>query len=592
MSVSRRAILVLASVLTVASAWSNGVSWWDTHSLAERIEQAELIAVGHCVGEIGTIEREPTIDTAQWFYRGHLAIDEVLKGQATEGEIPFLLPASMPPSRYLKDGKLVRTGFGEGRAGLAIYGFGVGGLVEDAHKPAVWVLAHYTLGRREDSPATEELAVHGHASIQPVSTVPLFRAIVRQAPADELIGFLEDPDPGVRRLAVRYLRDRDEKGAFPKVAELLSDDDVPKRLSVSASVKLGGQEAIPFLRSLLMGEDEGVISQVAGAVAELGDVESLPRILELLEGAKAPRTRARMAEALGELADRRAMPGLVAALKDDGHVGGSRGAEVWSYAQEAIEALTHCRLSPNGDKAERWWELGQHLEPTAWEHFDITQTIQSLLVVGPRTQERADYRLQEYCGRAGAPGHGWSPDDRLQFWRRDKYNPLSAQQEWLRWLEAQGWDDYQTLPSQTDDELALRVELTASLDSGEPVLLRYFVRNTTDTELWLCKRYREIPAIWFAGGMGHYFNDGLDYVRRRPMQELSAEDFLLLPAGEQRFVVGKTPIWNSPRGDRWPRPRAIAPGLRFAHKGTSFGYDAWVGEVWAEPIEFPVEASE
>jgi hypothetical protein len=67
-------------------------------------------------------------------------------------------------------------------------------------------------------------------------------------------------------------------------------------------------------------------------------------------------------------------------------------------------------------------------------------------------------------------------------------------------------------------------------------------------------------------------------------QPVTARDFRVLHPGEQWTIVGEHILWNDPHNIQPEPPRLVAAGLRFGRKGTSCGLDAWVGEVWAEPI--------
>ncbi len=584
----RRASLCAVVLLTMTAAWSESVYWWDSREMVERIGAAESIVVGHVAGEISLLTEAQRQGT-EFCCRGRLAVDEVLKGPPLSGETRFLLSYDINPAAYVRDGELVDAPWrGEHPASALLQITGDLALT-DCHKPAVWVLTQCEVERpASGTETTDEFGVLGRNAVQPIVTKPFFEAAIRDAPAEELIGFLDSKEPSVRALALRYLTGAGVRSAFPKVAELLGDEEMRDgSLAIEACTYLGGRASLPYLRPLLDAEDEETVALAAEALAILRDSGSVPRMIELLAEANAPSMRNGIAHNLADLHDPRAIPALVAALRDDRFEGQNYWPRAWEGVRGALREITGCSLSRNGDKAERWWAVAKNLDEEAWKHFATAELIRGLTAMGPSDHEVARCNLRPLDSTViYADAKTWNLS---YFHGRGHYDPAAAQVQWLAWLDKQGWDDWQAMPSQVDDELQLTVEPTATLDSGEPVHLRYTIRNVSDRDIWLCKRYDEVPSIWFAGGIGVCSDYDSAPGWCLPPELPTEDEFFRIPAGESRFVIGERAIYNVPGGDRDPRPRSIVPGLGFYHTGTTLSLDAWVGEVWADEIKFPVE---
>jgi hypothetical protein len=555
-----------------AWAWMRVMPDWKA-TLAE----PEAIVVGRLVANPIHVEHRRGPDEGRsWEYHARLAIDEVLRGELEATEVPIVLHYGLSPSRYVEDGALADHSLEE-HPGQAIYDSGSFAvpprpIMENADEPGIWLLGHYEdrFGRA-DAP-TEWLGVRDPEHLWPIEFLPFFRAILQPDAVDEQLAFLHDPDERVRKECLRYFIDHQQRRAFPAVADLLTDERLGG-IAVEACRVCGGEAALPHLRSLLADETREVFDSAARALAKLKDSASLPRLAEVAQAGRTPGGRGSAVWALGQLGDPAAMPTLLAALKADAVIPGPPGDELWERAQRSIEELTGCTLSPNGEKAVRWWEAAQHRDRAAWQHFEAAQRIEALLAAGPDRQDRSDMMLTQLAGRR--------PAERLllDFMRQKQYDPVAGQRLWRQWLAEQGWTDYQDLPSQIDDELVLTVEQTASLESAEPARLRYTVTNRSDHDVWLTKHCYELAYIIYENGNASLGSEG-EYDRP---QELTAEDFFRLPAGQARTTVGKN-VFRHPDRHLTSPPAIIAAGLVFDRKGTSLGLDAWAGEVWAEPM--------
>lgn len=566
--------LLVAVAAAPAWAWLRPQANW-----AELFDEAELIVVGHVVGDFVHVilqkeDVRPGVAPV-WGHEGRLAIDEVLKGECGEAEIPIMLHYGLDPCQCLRDGKLSRGGWAHVYPGLPILDTGSSAMgppvLVDARRPAIWFLGHYALydGSYEPKPAPV-LGVREPCHMQALKMLPLIRAILKPDGLDEQLAFLADPDEQVRYAALRYFQGRKDKRAFPLVAAMFADEELGV-CAMDASVDIDPDAAIPLLRPYLADPASKYFTTAAYALGDLHDVESIPAMLEALSGAQSAFTRQNAAAALERMRDPTAIPGLIAALKDDGGPD-DYWPGLWQMARRTIRTISGCNLSPNGDKAQRWWEAAQHLDRTAWQHFAAAEFIRCL-------------------GRPGPPGDVPAAlRGRIMHWTGRPMPSLSAERKtrtaavwWAQWLEGQGWNDYQALPSQIDDELSVTVEPTALLDSGEPVRLCYVVANVSHHELWVGDKWRELVII--------RDSKGDRCLPHRPTRETgrsyTAQDFRRLLPSEGFAVTGDAVIHNDPERRTSRRPAWVLAGLAFECKGTSLGLDAWVGEVWAEPIHFP-----
>jgi hypothetical protein len=471
--------LLVALAAQQAGAWSRGIPNWAT-----MIDEAQVIAVGHIAGTPVYVghQRRPDQGTS-WEFHARLRIDEVLKGTCSDQEIPIVLHYGLSPSEYIRDGKRVGLASGGVDGAIAIHDTGTTSgdgrpILQDARKPAVWLLGHYADRFGRDGKPTEELGIREPQHVQPVAMLPFLRSVLKPEPVATQLAFLHDPNSGVRQSCLRYFIDRKDTRAFPAVADLLHDPDrYVSGLAISACQLLGGKAAAPHLRPLLGSGDPDTFGWAADALASLHDAGSTPTLERMLSGGATPGQRWRASFAIGKMGDVAAIPSLVRALKDDGLTDAWNGTEMWCVARDALESLTSCRLSPNGDKAARWWEAARGMTPETWSHFGLVDAIAALPLLGPDALEQV---CRTWHDRAGVPGEPLL--DAMRF-SSPTYGPTRVQEAWRQWVAKQGWDDTGALPSQVDDELAVTVETTAALKSGLPVRLRYTLTNRSKADV-------------------------------------------------------------------------------------------------------------
>jgi hypothetical protein len=235
-------------------------------------------------------------------------------------------------------------------------------------------------------PGPIEVRSEALAEATPVSEQgPLLAALAAVGPAAtrHLLPLLSDPDKGRRRYAVLLLGDLGDAAALPALAESAFDPD--PRVASAARAALSAHrrepEFEPLRARLRRALSEPVRAAAAArALARLGDVESVPLLVHLLDG--------------GE-------PGAAAAV-------------------EALMRLTMQRLGPEPGPWMAWW--GQHrAEPRRrW------------LLAGLTDADHAVRRLAaEELRAAGTPPFAYFPDAPPA--ERER-----AAQAWGAWLESQG----------------------------------------------------------------------------------------------------------------------------------------------------------
>jgi HEAT repeat protein len=145
-----------------------------------------------------------------------------------------------------------------------------------------------------------------------------------------LVGYLRDPDPAVRRNAAFALSSTKDSSAMPALRGAMSDPDAEVRRGVASALeKCGGVTAIQDLLDLLHDSESGVRHQAVCGLEEICAlrpvpvvlVPVIPRLTDALIKALDDRdsqVNAFARRALENLADPRAVPGLIAALGQSG----------------------------------------------------------------------------------------------------------------------------------------------------------------------------------------------------------------------------------------------------------------------------------
>jgi len=561
--------LVLLSAGMPCAAWPPMLENWR-----ELLEEADVIVIGNIVGDVERVAHaRPPGSGRSWEHRARLAIDEVLRGQCAEAEIRIVLHYGLVTSRYLEDGQAKTYEIGPKRDDdkLVLWSTNEGyTMLEDAREPAIWLLGRYPDRFGRGDKPTAELGGRDRFHVQPIELRPLLQSILDHEPLERQLAFLDDADKRVRHACLRYLMDNELWGAFPAVTGLFSDEDARiVRLAIDASVALGGNAAVEHLRPLLDDPRAWVAQKAAAALGGVSDPRAVSALVRVLRTGETPEARSAAAVSLGRMKDVSVVPALIDALKDDGLRSASQ-REVWQDARDALRELTHCRLSPNSDKAAQWWRQAKDLDEEAWKHFAASHLVKGLLRLSPSARREAVHELRALGFAPPDPG------DWLRLGNDQGYDPIGVRATWRRWLDAQGWEDYKALPSQADDEIGLIVELTSHPDGDEPVRLRYTLISFTDRDLWLTRHWDELPI-----GPG----GSISARAHRGPKELSADDFFRLPAGEQRAIEGKAVVYDRSRARGAAKPAFIIGGLQFRRKGTSLGLDAWVGELWSQRVE-------
>lgn len=131
-----------------------------------------------------------------------------------------------------------------------------------------------------------------------------------------MVGWLDEPQPELRRAAARALATIGDARMLPALVRLLGDADVAVRLAAVQTVAtLGGSEATVPLLDRLADAESTVRVATANALGELGDPRAVLSLLGTLQDPM-PEVRQAAAIALGKLRDPRAARGLLTLLRD------------------------------------------------------------------------------------------------------------------------------------------------------------------------------------------------------------------------------------------------------------------------------------
>jgi HEAT repeat protein len=174
-----------------------------------------------------------------------------------------------------------------------------------------------------------------------------------------LIGYLRDPDPAIRRSAAFSLSSTEDSSAIPALRELMKDPDSEVRRGVATALtKCGGVAAILDLMGLLQDSESNIrhaavcglegICAVRPVPASLDPV--IPRLIAALIDSLVDRdyqVRVYARHALDALADPRAIPGLIAALRQQGVELLEIKNALESLGKAAIPALRQAVNDPN-----------------------------------------------------------------------------------------------------------------------------------------------------------------------------------------------------------------------------------------------------
>lgn len=235
-------------------------------------------------------------------------------------------------------------------------------------------------------PGPIEVRSEALAQATPVSEQgPLLAALAAIGPAAtrHLVPLLSDQDKARRRYAVLLLGHLGDAAALPALAEAAFDAD--PRVAAAARAALSEHRREPEFEPL-RGRLRRALSEpvraaaAARALARLGDVESVPLLIHILDGAE---------------------PGAAA-------------------ASEALTRLTMQRLGPDPAAWMAWWS--QHR----------TEPRRSWLLAGLTHSDRTVRRLAaEELRAAGPPPFAYFPDAPPTERERVAH-------EWAAWLESQG----------------------------------------------------------------------------------------------------------------------------------------------------------
>ncbi len=195
---------------------------------------------------------------------------------------------------------------------------------------------------------------------------PVFAGVVAVGRVAEraLLDTLDDAEPERRRAAVALLSRLGSPGSVPGVAALVQDDDASvasqaaRALAAARGTPALGPVVAEVRRALASGRPVKA-ARAARALALLGDADSVPVLIQLLDG----------------------------------------GGELAEAASEALSAITLQRLGPDSMRWIAWWREWRAAPRSSW-------LFQALGSPDPGLRRRAAAELR----RAGEPPDPYDPD--------------------------------------------------------------------------------------------------------------------------------------------------------------------------------------
>jgi HEAT repeat protein len=162
---------------------------------------------------------------------------------------------------------------------------------------------------------------------------------------DQLLTMLrtDDPpvDPDIIRYVVSEFRSKDIREVASVLAPHLHDADPEFRCTI-ASVFLAcdAAAAIPYFRSLIHDEEDGVRGFLCMELGAYRRREAIPLLIDALENDSDATARTWAAWGLGNIGDPAAIPALSMAIQNDPGLD-YEGRPVKEIAEDAIRRITH-----------------------------------------------------------------------------------------------------------------------------------------------------------------------------------------------------------------------------------------------------------
>lgn len=156
---------------------------------------------------------------------------------------------------------------------------------------------------------------------------------MEQLTVEQLLSALDDKTPIVRNSAVQELGKRKEKLAVEKLIELLKNDEnaLVRDNAAYALCEIGDVRSIPSLIEALKDKDEWVRKSAAKALGILKARDALTSLISLTED-PSPSVRKAAVRSLGQIGDIRAEPYIKKLCHDSNIL-------VKKYAIQALEML-------------------------------------------------------------------------------------------------------------------------------------------------------------------------------------------------------------------------------------------------------------
>jgi hypothetical protein len=389
------------------------------------LNQAEVIVVGRVKPGSLVIEKSP--DGHKSAHQLSLLVSRTIKSNLKDNVVTLTYTIEFPMREFPKtqddpQDRLLLTGWNEwGHISEKKEGL-------DLYADQIWFLERLP----EEFlvfPDKAPFGVQHLESVQSIEYSALVELFVRNAGPKEVRELIDKSYKGIiPEIAVEYFRDSAASGVGEFVWDYLKQEGASEQIAYRTLDSLAREEALKWCREGLSSQNVVIRRYALDGMMVHTDKDSVPSIIKLLGESKDYEEKEHAIRALGVIGDTKAVPALIELLKHKDPEDNEKppGTFLWEHARKAIRLITNVCLSPNGDKAIRWWNRNKDKPRWHW----LKQGIEQDLQLFDRSQEE-NYYVADMAPRSHlsfatcrqVPLSGWE-----QWWKENKHFP---QEKWV-----------------------------------------------------------------------------------------------------------------------------------------------------------------